>query len=143
MSGLISLTYRSHAEVQEFSVHSLDILREALARNARDGLTGFLHRDGPWFFQTLEGEPDKVHRLVDGLKRDWRHSWLKVLVTTELEQRRFDDWAMAYSTTADVSMMGYFGVSEHIALSLLTDDQARDFLEFAGRMKAAALGGAA
>ena len=49
------VVYRSEAVFPEGHLSNLDILREALARNSGQGLTGFLMRDRTHFLQVIEG----------------------------------------------------------------------------------------
>lgn len=71
-----------------------DILAEARPNNARDGITGCLTAIDGRFVQVVEGEPDKLDKLINRLLRDERHTDLRVLERRAVSGRAFPQWDM-------------------------------------------------
>ncbi|OAN40187.1 BLUF domain-containing protein [Microbacterium sp. H83] len=93
---LISLVYTSTAS-QPFRETALEeLLSVCRTRNASRHVTGMLlYREGR-FIQVLEGDPETVERLVETIGRDPRHRDMRILLTEQIEERRFGDWTMGY-----------------------------------------------
>lgn len=83
------------------------IVEGSLARNANLGVTGALISTGQHFAQVLEGKQAAVDELMASISTDPRHMKVKIIRVVE-EDRRFPDWALAYSGMAGV-------VDRHIA----------------------------
>ena len=75
------------------------IVEGSLARNANLGVTGALISTGQHFAQLLEGRQAAVEELMASISADPRHMKMKTLRVVE-EDRRFPDWALAYSGVA-------------------------------------------
>ena len=91
------VVYRSEAVFPEGHLSNLDILREALARNSGQGLTGFLMRDRTHFLQVIEGPMDRLNALLNDIARDSRHSTMVVLGREVRCTRLFGEWSMGYA----------------------------------------------
>lgn len=72
------------------------ILRQAVARNGIDGITGLLYTEEDTFLQAIEGPPESMTELLARLFGDTRHRDLKILVDRPVTQREFGDWTMIY-----------------------------------------------
>src|SRR5271157_3412409 len=72
------------------------MLEESRTRNQARGITGVLILVDGVFFQILEGEKDTVINLMESIKRDPRHSGVKVYRERETDERAFASWSMAY-----------------------------------------------
>jgi hypothetical protein len=70
------------------------ILLAARQKNWRLNLTGCLLFSGQHFAQVLEGPAEAVSSLLERLRRDPRHTDLRVLVTRPVPTRAYADWAM-------------------------------------------------
>ena len=92
------LLYRSKATSTLGSLHLFNMLTEARAKNARLGITGHLLYSKEVFVQCIEGSPAQIENLWQSLQRDVRHYDIELLSRGALEQRRFSDWSMAFST---------------------------------------------
>lgn len=77
--------------------------RGARRRNARHGLTGYLHIEGTTIVQYLEGPVAPLARLFGNIARDPLHTDLSLLANGILPGRRFSGWAMAFSGGGPVS----------------------------------------
>lgn len=93
---MFSLVYVSSA-TKLFSVAQLDALLErSRVRNAEVGITGLLlYRDGN-FMQLLEGEQVTVEALYRRIAVDPSHHDCQVLLKSEIDQRMFAEWSMAF-----------------------------------------------
>ena len=71
-----------------------EILSKSQPNNERDGLTGFLVFDPPWFVQVLEGAHGEVVETLRRIERDARHCGLLVIGAREIRNRSFPTWSM-------------------------------------------------
>ena len=72
------------------------IHRDAMAGNAKRGITGFLLYRGGNFMQLLEGEEAEVRRLFECIHADPRHKDVYVLKEGTRPDRIFSKWAMGF-----------------------------------------------
>ncbi|MDN3919293.1 BLUF domain-containing protein [Roseateles violae] len=72
------------------------ILVGARLRNQRSGVSGALLFTGGHFAQLLEGSPQALATTMAVIEADPRHEALTRLIESDIEQRRFADWTMAY-----------------------------------------------
>ncbi|MCK7565639.1 BLUF domain-containing protein [Marinobacter xestospongiae] len=93
---LVSLVYASSvsASVDEQAVAR--ILETSRAYNEQYDITGLLCFNHRYFLQCLEGSRTRVNHLYQRILQDPRHSDILLLDYAEIEQRRFDQWAMGY-----------------------------------------------
>lgn len=133
MSSLSALLYRSSALIPERSEEERLIIDTALSRNARLGVTGYLHREVDVFFQWLEGPTESVDAIFASIERDPRHEALQVLLRASVLERRFEGWAMGYTSRHTVSL---FDWASDLGLSLNGLDQSGiiRFLEHCARL---------
>jgi len=89
--------YVSECMVREFDVQDIGIMRQALANNGRDGISGFLHRTRTHYFQCVEGPNEAVDRLVVKIAIDHRHCRFLPLLSSEVPFPLFSGWSMGYS----------------------------------------------
>jgi hypothetical protein len=109
---LFHLIYSSKATVRLSQASLLDLLKHAHLRNEPRGLTGMLlYRDG-LYLQFLEGKPDEVAGLLDRLRRDPRHTNIRILHKGNLPERLFPDWSMAYKNLTGLRASLVPGYSE-------------------------------
>jgi Sensors of blue-light using FAD len=107
------LLYRSKATNTLGSLHLFNMLSEARVKNALMGITGHLLYTEEVFVQCIEGTPAAIAALWESLQRDPRHHDIEVLARGPLEQRRFSDWTMAFSSYPSLNrfnMPGFFAV---------------------------------
>jgi hypothetical protein len=72
------------------------ILRQAVARNGIDGITGLLYTEADAFLQAIEGPSQSTSDLLARLYSDDRHRDLRILVDRPIARREFGDWTMIY-----------------------------------------------
>lgn len=115
LAVLERLLYRSKATNTLGSLHLFNMLSEARIKNAAMGITGHLLYTEEVFVQCLEGTPEALASLWDSLQRDERHHDLEVLARGPIQERRFSDWSMAFSSYPSLNrfnMPGFFGVDK-------------------------------
>ena len=94
--SILKLIYISDA-TKEFSDEELQKLLEKARRKNRDlAITGMMIYAGGKFFQVLEGEPERVNRLLEKIEQDPRHNKIVVMSTELGEERNFGEWSMGF-----------------------------------------------
>lgn len=96
MPQLTRLFYVSRATKKGASQIITDILREARAFNAANGISGLLTFDGEHFTQVLEGPVSTLNALMQRITKDDRHEDVRVLSCEPILARYFQEWAMSY-----------------------------------------------
>ena len=96
---LKSLLYvsRSRMTLAESSSQVEDIVRLAQVANQALGVTGALISTEADFAQLIEGSEAAVDKLMAKILVDPRHEDVRVVKISEIQERRFDGWWMAYS----------------------------------------------
>ena len=93
---IYKLTYESNASTPFDTTGVNKILASARNHNKLMNITGCLVYHNGSFVQILEGEREQVRSLFKVIKKDPRHSKVR-LVSDELDdERSFSDWNMAY-----------------------------------------------
>jgi hypothetical protein len=115
---LRSLIYvsRSRFDGQKASAEVDRIVAASNRHNPAMDVTGAIVFTGTHFAQTLEGSADALEILMARIASDARHDCVDVLRNTEIAERSFPDWAMAFSGPSTY-------LADHIR-PLLDDDQA-------------------
>jgi hypothetical protein len=72
------------------------ILAKARTNNQETGLTGALTFNERCFAQVLEGADDDLEPLYEKIRRDPRHTDVKILAQSNPARRLFPSWSMAY-----------------------------------------------
>src|SRR5690606_27913159 len=74
----------------------LDLLDAARSRNESLGITGVLiHLKGN-FVQFIEGPDSFLHEVYNCISTDKRHTDVLTIAEGELDERRFENWSMAF-----------------------------------------------
>ncbi|AXS41721.1 BLUF domain-containing protein [Breoghania sp. L-A4] len=115
--GLIHLIYTSTA-VRDMQVDDIEsIMRASLERNARLDITGLLVYFGGTreFIQLLEGEEAAVLGLYhDFIRRDERHSQVRIYFVERAAQRLCPDWRMSFRLAGDGALRDRLPVSDFV-----------------------------
>lgn len=77
----------------------LDVSRK---NNEERGITGALCYDPRAFLQCLEGHRDIVNALYSAIVRDERHRDVTLIEYTDIHQREFETWSMAFVRTDEL-----------------------------------------
>jgi hypothetical protein len=116
------LIYQSIASHEFGSLHLFNLLTEARLRNQRLMITGHLLYFEGRFTQCVEGPGSSLDMLWNSLQRDERHHELTLLARYEIQERRFPEWTMAFSSYASLyvhGMTGFFPVEDGEASPLV------------------------
>jgi len=70
------------------------ILVSSTRNNPANGITGVLVVTETHFLQVLEGPFDALNATFERIARDTRHEGTQLISFTEINERRFGDWAM-------------------------------------------------
>jgi len=101
------------------------ILRQAVARNGIDGITGLLYTQESEFLQAIEGPVDSMSDLLARLHDDGRHRKIEILVDRPIERREFGDWTMIYRDRRE--SVDAFDDRLRVLLSGVSDETVRHF----------------
>lgn len=98
------------------------ILERSVKYNAAHDITGCLIFDGLRFVQIIEGKRDVISDLFHKLHLDVRHFDIELVEFVAVDERMFEEWAMAGSMRISLQEQIYakHGFSERIKASELT-----------------------
>lgn len=112
---MFSLVYKSIAKPNFKQEGIQNMLERARVYNSSQGITGCLLYYEGTFLQYLEGNQIKVLKLFDKIREDKRHTQIHLLTHSEVEQREFKKWDMAFEN--------FYGENEHLSfLKLFAND---------------------
>ncbi len=95
-SDLVSIAYVSAASEPFDDDRLHELLAQSRRSNHEHDLTGMLLYRRGRFFQVLEGPQDAVDELMAKIRRDPRHTEVRVLLSERVDDRRFTEWTMGY-----------------------------------------------
>lgn len=107
------LIYRSKATSPLGSLHLFNLLKLAREKNAQLQITGHLLYLDDRFTQCIEGPAESIDVLWQSLLRDDRHHDIELVDRHPIQERRFPDWTMAFSSYMSLNSMnmpGFFSV---------------------------------
>lgn len=107
------LLYRSKATNTLGSLHLFNMLTQARTRNAQLDITGHLLYTEEVFVLCIEGPSASISSLWESLQRDERHYDIELLARSPVNERRFKEWSMAFSSYPSLNrfnMEGFFPV---------------------------------
>lgn len=93
---MYTLTYESMAVRALTNAEIEELLKEARSFNEHNGITGCLISYQGYFIQILEGDQKVVQALYDRIRRDPRHTDVKMFSEDHISERDFPDWDMAF-----------------------------------------------
>ena len=97
---LVRLLYVSKV-MAGFTPTDLQAVLEAARRhNLKNGISGLLAFNGDYFLQVLEGGRQAVNRLYQTIACDSRHEGILLLQLSDVSERMFPRWSMAYVPTS-------------------------------------------
>lgn len=86
---------RARAETIQNMTHVFpEILSVSQLNNSKRDITGCLLACNGWFIQVLEGPGDDVQMTYDSIRRDVRHTDLRLVEFCAANERRFPHWSM-------------------------------------------------
>ena len=99
---LVRLVYYSRPVKATTPEEVLQILKSAMVKNERLGITGALAVSNNYFVQVLEGSRAHVSKLIFEIAADKRHDDVTLVSFEEVNARLFAKWSMSlYSITFD------------------------------------------
>lgn len=123
---LSQIVYSSRAFNPMDSTSLQQILVDARNGNeARDVTGALIYVDGV-FLQILEGERGVLDALLTSIRSDSRHDAMKVFHESEIADRAFSDWRMAYLSTDLADMSCWAGLEGTGTIDELIDHVHRD-----------------
>jgi hypothetical protein len=113
--ALERLAYTSRATEVMGTLALFNLLNQARVKNASLGVTGhLLYADG-MFTQCIEGPASSIEIVWLSIQRDARHDQISVIERGPVKARRFNEWAMAFSSYRylnSFNMPGFFPLNE-------------------------------
>jgi hypothetical protein len=107
---LTQLVYSSEAHKQMSAAELESILVRARTRNVERDVTGILvHAEGV-FLQVLEGEREVVTALAERIAADPRHHDMKVFHQSDIPERTFPSWRMAFVSPSAAELATWVGL---------------------------------
>lgn len=73
------------------------VLEQSRANNRNRRLVGVLCFGDGYFLQCLQGDSEDINALFDVLKKDTRHTDIKILSESIIHQKSFSKWDMKYA----------------------------------------------
>jgi hypothetical protein len=96
---MLSLIYSSVATRSLDEGDLAALLEQSRAANGREGVTGVLFFRNGYFLQLLEGPDAVVRAKLERIKRDDRHTKVRLISEELLEERQFPEWTMGFPAT--------------------------------------------
>ncbi len=97
---MIQASYISSTAKNMSTEELQSLLQECRDNNARLGITGMLLYGNQTFVQILEGEEKTVNVLLETIKRDPRHTDVRLLQRKPIDRREYSDWSMGFKRLA-------------------------------------------
>ena len=105
MKTMVSLIYASRRASGVVHDELNDIMQTSRKNNEEKGITGALCYAATGFLQCLEGPSDVINELYGTIIRDNRHVDVTLLAYSDIHQRSFAKWAMAYIRADEVDTL--------------------------------------
>lgn len=107
-----------------------NILAVSRKNNAQKDISGVLCYDPSFFMQCLEGPRDAVNEIYSNIAADNRHKNLMLLEYSDIEERLFGDWTMAFLSAdiLDKETLEKYSHKSKFNPYMLNAEQARSFL---------------
>ncbi len=121
---MLQLIYAS-AAVRNYTGSALKpLLCAARKANARRGISGMLVYHARSFLQVLEGPDTEVDALFDAIRSDPRHTAVRLIFRSAIEEKQFEHWSMGFVDNAkkgpDID-----GFVDFAGVQILSFDHAR------------------
>lgn len=129
--NLVRLIYMSQFSRSVNPNDIQDILAVSRKNNEAWGITGVLCYDPNCFLQCLEGPRDRVNALYKQILSDDRHHEVTLLEYSDIHQRKFEKWSMAFVRIDELTESIVIKYSETKTLKPydMTGQQALGFIE--------------
>ncbi|NVK18635.1 MAG: BLUF domain-containing protein [Methylocystaceae bacterium] len=131
MSNMMQLIYVSAALKAFSDVELTNILETARKCNSEKGISGILvYRKGS-FLQVLEGPQEFVDPLFVKIKKDPRHTNIRLLFQGEIVEKDFEEWSMGFVDTHKQArhLDGFLDYATEFQALTLDETRARQVLK--------------
>lgn len=91
-NSLYEIVYTSFSRINSIEIESM--IQESVKRNTENNITGCILYNDSEFYQVLEGQKEAVKLLFEKIKKDNRHSGLRVMWESDIPKRAFSNWSM-------------------------------------------------
>lgn len=108
------VVYTSIATQKMFDSDLKALLKKSRVRNQALNITGMLLYLDPFFIQILEGEHIILDKVIERIKRDPRHSRVKIIYKKPIEKRSFPNWTMGFNKVSDEDREEIDGFSDFL-----------------------------
>ncbi len=132
---LYSIVYKSRCNgVADLNLIN-SILTSSAQHNPGDGITGVLVATESHFLQVLEGEYESVNTTYERIAQDARHDTLQLISFTQINERKFSDWAMHGIGLFDLNqeltsrLRDQFGSDNSTVRIPTIESEVKDFLD--------------
>lgn len=109
---MIEISYISTATSAMSTQDLLALLQQSRKNNADNGVTGMLLYGNGTFLQVLEGDERAVDALIANIRKDPRHTNLKMLHRKTVERRQYSDWSMGFKRISDKELQNVEGLRD-------------------------------
>jgi uncharacterized membrane protein (DUF373 family) len=109
---MIEVSYISAATSPMSTEDLLALLHKSRENNADNGITGMLLYGNGTFLQVLEGDERVVDALIANIRKDPRHTNLKMLYRRNIERRQYADWSMGFKRISDKGLQKVEGLRD-------------------------------
>ena len=115
---------RDIAEIQK-------ILKSSRENNPEREITGLLLWGSTYFLQTIEGRRTQVNELFHKIYHDKRHKNVILLSYSDIQERLFSEWSMAYASTSglDETVLDLFPNKDKFDPYLLSASEASTIMQ--------------
>lgn len=118
---LYRMIYSSEASEHMGPSVLAEILDDARVGNEARNVTGVLIYVDGLFCQVLEGEREVLEDLTENIRHDARHKSMKLFHRSEIMERTFDDWRMAYLDASAAEMSRWAGLEGTVTIDHLLE----------------------
>jgi len=94
--GIIQTIYSSTASIPFSEKQLHDLLAKARKHNHSLNISGLLIYHEGFFIQVLEGPEREVNSLYSSISRDKRHNTLRLLLSHNIKEKEYENWAMGF-----------------------------------------------
>lgn len=103
----------SSISVVKFDAQAIkDLLRQCFDNNEKNGITGCMIYKKREFIQVVEGEKEQVLQLFEKIKKDTRHTKIKIIWEGETAKRSFDKWLMGFYNFDELNKTEILGFAD-------------------------------
>ncbi|WP_452226219.1 BLUF domain-containing protein [Lacinutrix cladophorae] len=116
------LVYSSQATTPFSKRDLLNLLHDSRGYNTIDNISGVLMHSKGFFIQVIEGEPEIIDDLLFRIRKDSRHTKIKIIYDNLVNNRLFKNWAMGCADFDDPSLSMLPGITTEFSNPKVMED---------------------